>query len=389
MSAKVIFTNSFTYDWHIGAEDLLAYYARPSAFTNKAAEDKKKDKDLLSYMGNAEKSDGCFNDKTDLFTQTDIDEHRKLEQQSKANGCPKYVSVISFQNDFLEENNLLVNGVANITALKQLTRKAVNTLIRNEKKFDEDNIYWAGAIHTNTDNIHIHLSILERERREDRVKKYRDGDMISVDAMDKMKSSIISSIIKDNPKVIELTRIERELLLPKLSESYTNATAQMYDLIGKLPKDKGWQYNRPKMKKYQPDIDKVVMNVVNSNEHLKSVYDSYEKSIDDLCDYFKEIYGAGRTHKFVKYKDSKLNEFRERAGNALLRELSKMDTDNSDYIQSDIEQASEDRHIAQREQAAEDANLSEEENMVDEAAEDSVPVKMEWSSDYKLAVADL
>lgn len=398
MPPKVIFTNSFLYQWKVGEEDLLSYYARPAAFTNKAADEQgDSNYDLLTYMGNAEKSDGCFNDKTDLFTEKDIDEHRRLEIQSMANGCPKYVSVISFDNDFLKENNLLINGVANVAALKQITRKAVSALVKEEKKFDEDNVYWCGAIHTNTDNIHIHLSILEKERREDRIKKYRDGDLISVRAMDKLKSSVVNSIIKDNPKVKELQHIERELLLPKLKESFTNTTAQMYDLAGKLPQEKGWQYNRPKMKKYQPEINKVVDNIINSNDQLRNLYGNYNQSIDNLCSYYKDIYGAGHTNKFAQYKQTKLKEFRERSGNALLNELSKLDTNVNNYINEQHELKSENSFLSKIEDeneyiAEQEQDRQESENIVEDIAgiEDSgIIYKMDWNADYKRALGYL
>lgn len=395
MSAKVIFTNTFTYKWKVGKDDLLSYYARPTAFTNKAADGKEKDYDLLSYMGNREKSDGCFNDKTDLFTAKDISEHRQREKISMEQGCPKYISVISFDNNFLAENNLLINGIANVNAIKQITRKAVAALVKAEKKFDEDNVYWAGAIHTNTDNVHVHLSILERERREDRCKKYCDGDMISVAAMDKLKSTVVNSIIKDNPKVRELQHIERELLLPKLRESYTNTTAQMYNLIGILPKDKGWQYNRPKMKKYQPEIDRVVKNVINSNAQLKEMFAHYEKSIDDLCDYYKDIYGAGHTYKFTRYKDTKLREFRERAGNALLNELSKLETNVTNYSYEQDENLSEKKLFSHIEEANEyntEQGKQRNEEVVENIAdiEDSgILYRIDWSADYKNALGFL
>ena len=68
-------------------------------------------------------------------------------------------------------------------------------MISTSNKLDNDNVYWTGAIHTNTDNIHIHFSICEYERREDRCKVYRDKDCIEVKAFDKLKSKIVNRVL--------------------------------------------------------------------------------------------------------------------------------------------------------------------------------------------------
>ena len=387
---KVIFTNKFVYDWKIGSDDLLSYYSRPSAFVSNKTDDSGNSYDMLSYMGNKEKSEGCFNDKVELFTDKDIQEHRQLEIQSKQSGCPKHIGVISFDNSFLEENNLLINGALNTSALRNTTRKAVAALIKNDKKIDEDNVYWCGAIHVNTDNVHVHLSILEKERRVDKVKKYRDGDMLSENAMDKMKSAVINSICKDNPLVRELSKIEREILLPKLKEEYTNTSAQMYHLISILPTDRQWQYNRPKMIKYQGEINKVVDNIINSNKDIKKLYDDYEKSIDDLCEYYREIYGAGYTNKFVAYKDNKIKQFYERAGNALLNELKKLDSAAKDNDERQAFQNSEREYTAEQEDKAEQSAEEHSDSgiEIDEPIEDieDYAAYMKWDREYKQAL---
>lgn len=384
MPPKVIFTNKFVYEWNIGSEDLLSYYSRPSAFTSKT--DKDDNYDLLSYMGNKEKSEGLFNEKVDLFSEKDIEEHRRLEMQSQLNGCPKHIGVISFDNSFLEENNLLVNGMLNTNALRNTTRKAIAALIKNDKKIDEDNVYWCGAIHVNTDNVHIHLSILEKERREDKVKKYRDGDMLSENAMDKMKSAVINSICKDNPLIKELSHIERELLLPKLKESYTNTSAQMYHLISILPPDRQWQYNRPKMSKYHSEIDNVVDNIISSNETLKKYFDNYEKGIDSLCDYYRDIYGAGYTNKFVNYKSNKLRQFYERAGNALLNNLKRIYNTSKENDERQDEQKSEDDYLFEQEKKSEE--IVEEVHDLDTELDDieDYSAFMKWDREYKQAL---
>ena len=320
---KVVFKNKFTYEWHIGSGDLLDYYQRPQAFRKSSSLQNKEnsDYDFINYMQNDEKSDGCFSSTSDFMTEEEIENFRKLERNSQSEGCPKYVQVISFDNKFLEENGIIVGGNLDTARIKAVTRTAMNKLIESEPKFDKDNVYWCGAIHINTDNVHIHTSLLEKHRRENRQTKYKDKDMISVEAFDKLKSAVASSIIKNDKRTEELTRLEREILLPKFKENFTNTTAQMQHLIKILPKEEGWQYNRPKMKRFRPEIDKCVDNIIQSNPELRGRFTEYLAKLDSMSEFYKDLYGEGNRYKYLEYKTNKLNDFYARAGNQLLKEL--------------------------------------------------------------------
>lgn len=322
---KVIFSNSFTYNWHIGADDLLAYYERPAAFFPKSAQEHSPYYDMYDYMANNEKSDGVFTADSDLLSAAEIDKYREFEKVSQSEGCPKYVQVVSFDNTFLEENHIMINGVVDRSKLRNVFRQAMAALIESEPKFQNDNCYWTAAIHTNTDNIHIHSSLLEYHRTEDRQKKYKDADMISVQAMNRLKSVVASRMIEKNDRTKEHTRIERELLLPSLKKSFTNTTEQMSELRRILPPEGGWQYNRPKMKRYCPQIDAVVNNIISSNDDLNKLFCRYKQSLDSLADYYKEFYGKGEHDQYLSYTANKLDDFYARAGNSLLKYLSEID----------------------------------------------------------------
>ena len=329
---KVVFTNSFLRNWYVGEHDLMDYYERPQAFVPKKASEHSPEYDMLDYMANVEKSDGIFTADKDLLTADDVERYRNFERHSMEVGCPKYVQVVSFDNSFLEENHIMINGEIDKAKLRDAFRKSMAALIEREPKFDPSNCYWVAAIHTNTDNIHIHSSLLEFERLEDRVKKYRDGDMISLDAMNKLKSTMAQELIEVNNRTKEHTKIERELLLPALKKSFSATTAQMIALLRELPPEGGWQYNRPKMRKFQPKIDAVIDNIIASNDNLTKLFNQYKSSLDALTSYYADFYGEGTTEQSLRYTTNKLDEFYSRAGNSLLKALGQINL--ADY--SDI-----------------------------------------------------
>ena len=316
----VVFSLGFTYDWAIGGYDFLEYMDRPEAF-DKTRHLNDEYKDFIDYMSNSEKSDGLFNAQSDLLTESDKEKYRQLETVSRDAGCPKYYGVVSFDNNFLIENGLMTSdGKLDVHGIKELGREGINAMISTSNKLDNDNVYWTGAIHTNTDNIHIHFSICEYERREDRCKVYRDKDCIEVKAFDKLKSKIVNRVLGSDYSR-QLTELERESIKPALSSGYGGCAEQLIRLADKLPSEGGWQYGRPKMKAYRDDIDKTVDAVIASDQKLSGLWKQYNEMLDSRTEYLRKIYGEGERHLYATFKPNRLEDFHRELGNQLLNDL--------------------------------------------------------------------
>ena len=316
----VVFSLGFTYDWAIGGYDFLEYMDRPEAF-DKTRHLNDEYKDFIDYMSNSEKSDGLFNAQSDLLTESDKEKYRQLETVSRDAGCPKYYGVVSFDNNFLIENGLMTSdGKLDVHGIKELGREGINAMISTSNKLYNDNVYWTGAIHTNTDNIHIHFSICEYERREDRCKVYRDKDCIEVKAFDKLKSKIVNRVLGSDYSR-QLTELERESIKPALSSGYGGCAEQLIRLADKLPSEGGWQYGRPKMRAYRDDIDKTVDAVIASDPQLSSLWKQYNDMLDSRTEYLRKIYGEGERHLYATFKPNRLEDFHKELGNQLLDDL--------------------------------------------------------------------
>ena len=316
----VVFSLGFTYDWAIGGYDFLEYMDRPEAF-DKTRHLNDEYKDFIDYMSNSEKSDGLFNAQSDLLTESDKEKYRQLETVSRDAGCPKYYGVVSFDNNFLIENGLMTSdGKLDVHGIKELGREGINAMISTSNKLDNDNVYWTGAIHTNTDNIHIHFSICEYERREDRCKVYRDKDCIEVKAFDKLKSKIVNRVIGSDYSR-QLTEFERKSIKPALSSGYNGCAEQLIRLADKLPPEGGWQYGRPKMRAFRDDIDRTVDAVIASDPQLSSLWKQYNDMLDSRTEYLRKIYGEGERHLYATFKPNRLEDFHKELGNQLLDDL--------------------------------------------------------------------
>ncbi|MFT3950671.1 MAG: relaxase MobL [Oscillospiraceae bacterium] len=312
----VVFSMEFAQTWKIGGYDFYSYLQRPEAFVSKNHTQDAEYKDFMNYMSNSEKSDGIFDMTHDRITYEQVEDYRDLERFSQSQGCPKYIGVMSFDNDFLLEHGILTEHGLNTHRLKELARTGITEMIHESRKLDDDNVYWTAAIHTNTDNVHIHYQLCEYEKRE------RARDMLEVRAFDKMKSKVVNQIIGSD-RVKELTKLQREVLLPQLRESASagNAREQITELALRLPERNSWQYNHGSMRGCRKAVDSCVNSIIATDPALKEQFDGYMQKVEEQTEYLMGLYGSGNRRMYLKYKSNRIHDFYERAGNTLLREI--------------------------------------------------------------------
>ena len=339
----VIFNNHFIYDWHIGTGDYSDYAKRDEAVTKeenilpdhdsysvlndpKILDDQSKsiheslksEYDYFNYMRNKEKSDGLFDATRDKLTTDEINQFREYEKISKKEGCPKYIGIASFDNDFLRENNLIIGDQINIPAIKNAARKGMNALINKSDKLIASNCYWTAAIHTNTDNVHIHYQLLEYHRLENRCKTRKDKDMIERSAMESL-ISVMATSLNANDLTKNLTEYERNILMKQVKYNFSNSLAKIEELTEKLPNNRGWQYNRLD-KSTQNQIDNCIRSIISENAELTQQYKNYLTKIEAVQNNSKRRYGEG-SH-YTHYKETRLHGkdgFYSRVGNSFLK----------------------------------------------------------------------
>ncbi len=340
---KVKFLEPSNPKWVIGDCDYLDYMSRPEKFEKLTPDEKQND--FLDYMRNPEKSMGVFDAEKDLYTEDDKNIFRQHEYLSKQEGCPKYIGVLSFDNKFLEDNGLLIEGNLDVARLRSVARAGITELVHTSQKLDDDNVYWAAAIHLNTDNIHIHYAFLEHEKRVDRRLKYKDGNCIEQTAINALKSKVFNDISRyneeKNSRLNELHKLQRELLLPKLEKAFAPYTTKISTLVRKLPPKKLWQYNRSYMAPYRAQIDECIKDILQSSPELSEAWNKYNSELSAMSLYYKSVYGSNKDSLYLNYKENQLKEFYERAGNKLLGFMRNADFDTLKQADAHLSEESE------------------------------------------------
>ena len=181
---------------------------------------------ILSYMADEKKASGLFTKDKDFVDKNSIRELKESYQQAEQNGSLQWKFVGSFDNEWLKENQILdSDGDVREQALKKAVRVMMERLIK-EEKFIPSQTIWAASFHHNTDNLHFHISLVEKKnsrelvkRRKQKVEKslsptgmqirfYRDqGDVclqpkgkLKQATLDKMKSSFLNELTRSSRK---------------------------------------------------------------------------------------------------------------------------------------------------------------------------------------------
>lgn len=275
----------------------------------------------VDYMRNDDKTDGLF---TATIDKVDLEKQNQLKDafvKSQSLGCPLYRGVISFNNDFLKELGLY-SGSPDLYKIKEVTRAAVET-IAAKSHLDNLNITWTGAIHTNTDNVHVHLAISENEY------KKRRFDKLPIEAIDSAKSVVANKLIGSEEAIIR-TQLVREKLLPEFKKtSATAAPLFLVELMDRLPEGPKWLYGAKGFEPYRQHVDTAVNYLISCSPKLSQSFEDYVSRLDAFASKAERIYGTGSRNLAGQTKENRLADFYNRAGNILLKELQREDQQNS------------------------------------------------------------
>ncbi|WP_254843960.1 relaxase MobL [Virgibacillus dokdonensis] len=125
-------------------------------------------------------------------------------QLGQKKGSPMWQDVLSFDNAFLEEQGLYNSKTKQLDErrMKNIVRGAVKEMLQAEKM--NDTTVWAAAIHHNTDNIHVHIAMIEPKPTRETVRFYDEENDMWIEqfrgnrkqsSLNKMKSKVANQML--------------------------------------------------------------------------------------------------------------------------------------------------------------------------------------------------
>ncbi|WP_368739650.1 MobP2 family relaxase [Enterococcus casseliflavus] len=283
------------------------------------------------YVSNPEKTSALF---TRLYDETPTEILQQLKNyfdQSQQAGSPLWQHVFSFQNDWLIEQGILSAETKEVDRhrLIEATRVAMKTLEEKEGLQGE----WTGAIHYNTDNIHIHVGYTEIESTR-KLATFFSGDKKDIGRLERKGKLLVKSLRATKGKFVNellaltdfLTHTTEEF---RLLVSDTKKNQELFleghyrDLLQKLyqvlPANQSrWKYGYAKNNDFKTEIDAIIDFYLRTEG--KEQFLSIKHQIKKLSAIYEEAYGNPRN--LPTYEDNKLygkNGLYHTLGNVILQ----------------------------------------------------------------------
>lgn len=231
--------------------------------------------------------------------------------------------VISFPPDFAIKNGLITKA-----DYYDLTKHIMPSLIV-DMGLKLDNTIWYASLHRNTDNPHLHISLIEKN-------KTATKGFIPQFAIQNMKSNIGNYLI-DNTKFYELRDKEfsnitggislKELTKVKGQKLYSDKfrktlNQQLLSFYDNLPKTGRLQYNSKNMKPYKDELDNIIHFIL-SHDSVKYNYANYLRLLEEHQKELTSLYGMTKDNKSRKYYNDQLNRLYTKIGNEILSNYKK------------------------------------------------------------------
>lgn len=273
------------------------------------------------YMGNPEKTTGLFDFNSNCMSKEEKEYAQKLFEQAQQNGSVMWQDVFSFDNKWLEEQGLYdpLTGSLDENKIKNAVRKAIDYSL--EKKDMKDTAIWNGAIHYNTDNIHIHVAICEPNPKTTRGKRTQK-------TLDKMKSVFVNELLNSRENYKDINNSIRNEIIDsnkKVKDKKLKRLAKK--VIKNLPDDKRqWHYGYNTMKEANKYLDEMTQYYIKT--YKRKEYEELLEKLDKQEQILKEAYGEGGREKYKDYKQNKIDELYQRMGNAFLTEIKNIQLEN-------------------------------------------------------------
>ena len=225
----------------------------------------------------------------------------------------------------LEESHKVHPQELDEARIRGMTRIFMKTLLEKEGLHLAS---WTAAVHYNTDNIHVHIAIVDPESEREKVKdgKYagEPKGTWSIRSIRYAKSAAVNELLELDQEMKRLNDLVRECIVKPLREHGQEEMLLQNDLeqlLAKLenevPDSHKWKYGLTDMKPYRSEVDRI------TSQWLQQVHPEEYREIQKLWNHLQSqqerAYGSSSQKK--SYQNNQESDLYKRCGNAILQTL--------------------------------------------------------------------
>lgn len=174
-----------------------------------------------NYMGNPEKTTGLFSMDYDRLSEDTAQIYKQQFRQAQENGSLLWQTVLSFDNQWLEELGIYdpTSQTLDESRVRGMTRVFMKTLLDKEQLTLAS---WTAAVHYNTDNIHVHVAIVDpvgqRERVPDGKYAGEPKGTWGIRSLRAAKSAAVNELLDLDQVMKQLNELIRQSIVKPLRE---------------------------------------------------------------------------------------------------------------------------------------------------------------------------
>ncbi|KIC97204.1 hypothetical protein BVG98_05465 [Lacticaseibacillus rhamnosus] len=259
---------------------------------------------------------------------------------AQKNQSVMWQSVFSFRNDFLAENNVYDPKTKQLdeAKLRDATRVAMNDF--TSKMGMAHSAIWSAAIHRNTDNIHIHVAIVEPQptREWKRVtvegkhgqtyQEWQRKGYVPKKILNHFKAAFANEMVDRDRSLARISELIRQRLQPDQRSAWRHQSSldfavRYQELVKSLPRDRRlWKYNNNAMQPYREQLDAMSRNYLMRCK--PEGLGEFKQLLTQETRFREALYGSGtkEANRAQHYTDNKLHELYTRMGNSILKDIS-------------------------------------------------------------------
>ena len=324
---------------------LIDYIDRKSARNSKKVIEKemwnKKNEKERAFLENPYRTNGIFSASKDYFSSKEKIKIKEEFDNAQKKGSLLWSQVLTFDNEFLEQNGLMLNGQLLEEKFVESARNCMNVLMEKENL----NGMWVAGIHYDKEHIHLHFAITESESTRLKIDKglYK-GELrgkFTQSTLNSIKSTCLNTLVnysKYNECINEIIRerIVHDFILNKKNRQIRKKINELVNILEEeCPQTYKWVYNRNDMKQYHELIHDIIDEFIDT--YHKKEFDNLISLLNKQNKLYTEAYGISKQNS--DFKINKLNELNSSLGNKILkecREISKIRRKENQYDNSQI-----------------------------------------------------
>jgi hypothetical protein len=271
---------------------------------------------------------GSFTATRDRLDKEAKKQMKDLYRRAEKNGSMEWLTIFSFDEEFLYEQGLMTKDGPSADRIKECTRKAMMAMLEKEGLSDA---VWTASFHRNLkihNNYHVHVSTVEPAPSwtagKGRCRQRSDGSLyqrgkIKESSMKAAKSSFYAAATAQNQDDMT-SRIgeirDRLYGIRKRTVKNERQSKEFIELINGLPRDmRLWKYGMTAMTSHRDKIDRLTTQFLEGS--CRKEYDEYVELVMKKAEQYRRAYGK----RGAEYTENKIGDLYQRLGNVLLFEM--------------------------------------------------------------------